>query len=281
MRRGGAGTLGGVADPGAHDVEAGLTVGAVAARAGVTVRALHHWDAIGLVSPSARTDGGYRLYTGADLTRLHRVLVYRELGVPLAEIAGLLDAPSADALDALRRQRDDLRERIAELERMGAALDRMIEARDSGILLSAQEQVAMFGRHWRPEWVGRARERWGDTEQWAQYAERAADRGPEHWQQIADSVHALNADLAAACRRGVRPGSAEADALAERHRASIGAYFDCTHAMQVCLGRRYVAETGYTEFYDGLAPGLTVWLREIIDANARHHGVDPATATWE
>ncbi|TLF73244.1 MerR family transcriptional regulator [Nocardia cyriacigeorgica] len=280
MTNGGAATLGGVADPAAHDVEAGLTVGAVAARAGVTVRALHHWDAIGLVSPSARTDGGYRLYTAADLTRLHRVLVYRELGVPLAEIAGLLDSPSADATDSLRRQRDHLRERIAELERMGAALDRMIEARQSGILLSDQEQVAMFGKHWQPEWVGRAREQWGDTAQWAQYAERAAERTPGQWQQIADSVHALNADLAAACRRGVRPGSAEADDLAERHRASIGVYFDCTHAMQVCLARRYVDDAGYTEFYDGLAPGLTVWLHDIIDANARHHGVDPETATW-
>ncbi len=277
----GAATLGGVADPVTPDVDAGLTVGAVAARAGVTVRALHHWDAIGLVSPSARTDGGYRLYTGADLARLHRVLVYRELGVPLAEISELLDAPSADAADSLRRQRDRLRERIAELERMGAALDRMIEARHSGILLSAEEQVAMFGRHWQPEWVGQAREQWGDTAQWAQYAERSADRTPEQWQQIADSVHALTDDLAAACRRGVRPGSAEADALAERHRASIGVYFDCTHAMQVCLGRRYVADAGYTEFYDGFEPGLTAWLRDIIDANARHHGVDPDTATWQ
>lgn len=278
---GAAVTLAGVADPAVHDNESGLTVGAVAARAGVTVRALHHWDAIGLVRPSARTDGGYRLYTAADLTRLHRVLVYRELGVPLTEIAALLDAPSADATDSLRRQRDHLRDRIAELEQMGAALDRMIEARQSGILLSAEEQVAMFGRHWQPEWVGQARERWGDTAQWAQYAERAAERTPEQWQQIADSVDALNADLAAACRRGVRPGSAEADALAERHRASIGVYFDCTYSMQVCLGRKYVADPGYREFYDGFAPGLTVWLREIIDANARRHGVDPETAIWE
>ncbi|WP_280236745.1 MerR family transcriptional regulator [Nocardia cyriacigeorgica] len=258
----------------------GLTVGAVAARVGVTVRALHHWDAIGLISPSERTAAGYRLYTAADLVRIHRVLVYRELGVPLDEIGGLLESPSSDATISLRHQRDRLRERLAHLQQVGEALDRMIEARQSGLLLSAEEQVAMFGDQWQPEWVAQAHDRWGDTAEWAQYAERAAERTPEQWQDIADSVEDLNADLAAACRRGVAPGSVEADALAERHRASIGAYFHCTHAMQVCLGRRYVADPGFTAFYDDLEPGLTAWLREIIDANARANGVDPDTATW-
>ncbi|NEW39843.1 MerR family transcriptional regulator [Nocardia cyriacigeorgica] len=272
--------LAGVPNRVAHESEDGVTVGAAAARVGVTIRTLHHWESVGLVSPSERTDAGYRLYTAVDLARIHRVLIYRELGVPLNEIGDLLDAPSADAAASLRRQRDRLRERVAHLERVGAALDRMIEARQSGILLSAEEQVAIFGSQWQPDWVAQAHERWGDTAEWAQYAERAADRTPEQWQRIADTVDALHADLAAAFRRGVAPGSCEADALAERHRASIGAYFDCTHAMQVCLGRRYVSDAEYIAFYDGLEPGLTIWLNDIIAENARANGVDPDTATW-
>ena len=59
----------------------GLTVGDTAALIGVTVRTLHHWDEIGLATPSARTPAGYRLYTDADLQRLSRIIAYRETGL--------------------------------------------------------------------------------------------------------------------------------------------------------------------------------------------------------
>ncbi|WP_433192786.1 MerR family transcriptional regulator [Nocardia sp. CA-107356] len=261
------------------DDAAGLTVGAAASRVGVTIRALHHWDAIGLVRPSDRTDAGYRLYTAADLARIQRVLTYRELGVPLDDIKSLLDDP-AIATASLQEQRDSLRARAARLHQMADAMDRVIEARKSGILLAADEQVEIFGRHWQPTWAAQAHDRWGDTDQWAQYAERAAGRTAEHWQQIADGVEALNADLAAAHRAGVLPGSDRANALAERHRASIDIYFDCTHSMHVCIGRKYSADPEFAAFYDAIEPGLTTWLRDIIDANARANGIAPESATW-
>ncbi|MEV6363976.1 MerR family transcriptional regulator [Nocardia asteroides] len=257
-----------------------LTVGAAADLLGVTTRTLHHWDAVGLVCPAARSPAGYRLYTDADLVRARRVVLYRALGVPLDEIGDLLAAPADDAVATLRRQRDALRAETTRLRRMTDAVDRLIAARQSGPLLSAREQVDLFGDQWQPAWVAQARERWGDTPQWAEYAERAATRTPRDWQRISDDTAALHADLATAVRAGVAAGSPRADELAERHRASIAVYFTCTHAMHVCLGRRYRADVGYTAFYDGLAPGLTAWLCAIIEANARAHGVDPETATW-
>ncbi|MEV0335478.1 MerR family transcriptional regulator [Nocardia sp. NPDC050717] len=257
-----------------------LTVGAAAELLGVTTRTLHHWDAVGLVHPSDRTPAGYRLYTAADLVRAQRVTVYRELGVPLDEIGALLDAPTADALATLRRQHDDLRAKTRQLQRMTAAVERMIAARESGLLLSADDQVAIFGEDWQPTWVEQARDRWGDTPQWAQYAEHAAARSARDWQAITAATEALHADLGAAVRAGVRPGSPEADALAERHRVGIAAHFDCTHTMHVCLGRGYLTDPGYRAFYDAIAPGLTTWLSATIDANARAHGIDPDTATW-
>ncbi len=273
MTSAGHGTLEAVSEP--------LTVGVAAELLGVTTRTLHHWDAVGLVHPSDRTSAGYRLYTAADLVRAQRVVVYRELGVPLDEIGALLDAPAADALATLRRQRDALHARMRRLRRTTEAMDRMIEARESGIRLSPQDQVAIFGGDWQPSWVAQAREKWGDTPQWTQYAERAADRSAQDWQRIAEDTAALHADLADALRAGVAPGSARADSLAERHRASIAVYFDCTHPMHVCLGRRYVGDPEYTAFYDAIEPGLTSWLSAVINANARAHGVDPETATWD
>ena len=258
---------------------AGLTVGAAARAAGVTVRTLHHWDAVGLVRPSARTPAGYRLYTASDLARLHRVALYRELDVPLDEIGALLDSPeSAD--DSLRRQRDLVRERQLRLERAAAALDRLIEARERGVLLPPEEQVALFGDRWQPGWAAGARERWGDTDQWAQFAERAAARTPEQWRDVAAEAEAALAALADAMGRGVRPGSPEADTLAERHRASLGAYFDVTHAMHVLIARMYASDADFAAHHDAHRPGLAAWLRDVVEANARAHGVDPDAATW-
>lgn len=82
----------------------GRTVGQVAARLGVTVRALHHWDDIGLARPSLRTAAGYRLYTAGDLERLHRIVTYREIGLGLDAIRAVLDDTAADVPAALRAQ---------------------------------------------------------------------------------------------------------------------------------------------------------------------------------
>src|SRR3954469_5149843 len=88
-----------------------LTVGEVARLTGVTIRTLHHYDAVGLVSPSARTAAGYRADAAPDLGRLQAVLAYRELGFGLDEIAGLLDG-DAEPLAHLRRQHQLVRPRI-------------------------------------------------------------------------------------------------------------------------------------------------------------------------
>ena len=82
----------------------GYPIGKVAELAGVTVRTLHHYDEIGLLSPSERTNTGYRRYDDADLERLQQILYYRELEFSLEEIAAILDDPQGDATAHLRRQ---------------------------------------------------------------------------------------------------------------------------------------------------------------------------------
>ncbi|MGW2180183.1 MerR family transcriptional regulator [Streptomyces sp. NPDC001732] len=264
-------------DTGADD----LTVGQVSARLGVTVRALHHWDEIGLARPSLRTAAGYRLYTAGDLERLHRIVAYREIGLGLDRIRAVLDDSTADVPGALRAQRAQIAERIERLQRLGAGLDRMIEAHERGLLLTVEQQATIFGPGWNPDSPTRARQRYGDTTQWRQYAERSASRGPEEWQAVADAVAGLDRALGDAMDAGVAPGDPEADQLVERHREVFASYFPLTRQMQVCLGRMYEADPGFAAHYDGVRTGLAAWLRRIIDASARAHGIDPDTATWE
>lgn len=262
------------------DESDGLTVGRTATLVGVSVRTLHHWDTIDLVHPSDRTLGGYRVYSADDVARIHRVLVYRELGLSLAEISRILDDPSADAREHLRRQRSQLTDRIAHLQSMVQAVDKMLTASTSGMRLSPEEQVEIFGTDWQPEWPTQAEERWGDSLQWQQYAERTAGHTADDWRQVATATEALHDGLVTAHQAGVIPGSEAANTLAERHRESFAQYFDCTHSMHVCLARMFASDPGYTAYYESLAAGLTVWLRDVVYANAAAHGVDPATAEW-
>ncbi len=258
-----------------------LTVGAAAALVGVSVRTLHHWDQIGLVRPSGRSAAEYRLYAPGDITRIHRVLVYRETGLSLAEVAAILDDPAADEQAHLQRQRAALQARIARLYEMVSAVDAMMEARTMGNALTPQEQAELFGKDWNPEWALEAEQRWGGTEQWRQSQERQAGFTKADWQRIKAGTDALEADLGAAVRAGVLPGSEEANALAERHRSSIGQFYDCTYPMHVCLARMYLADERFTAHYEAVQPGLAQWLHDAICALARARGTDPDTATWE
>ena len=271
-----------------------LTVGRVAELVGVSVRTLHHWDAIGLVRPGGRSWAGYRLYDAADVARIHRVLVYREihrvlvyreLGLALAEIGRILDDPSVDPREHLRRQKDQLAERIRRLERTARAVDEMIERTDmaaqNSTPLSPEEQARIFGTDWDPAYQEEARERWGSTDAWKQSAARSAGRDAAQWQEFKDELDEVEAALADALDRGVDPASEEANVLAERHRATIARHYDCTHAMQVVLARMYTEDPRFAAHYDQRAEGLAAWLRHAIEENARTHGVDPETATWQ
>ncbi|WP_193103370.1 MerR family transcriptional regulator [Brachybacterium sp. FME24] len=262
-----------------------LTVGRVADLVGVSVRTLHHWDGIGLVRPNGRTWSGYRLYDANDVARIHRVLVYRELGLALAQIGRILDDPAVDPREHLLRQRTQLHERIHRLEKTARAVDEMIErthmTNETSINLSPEEQARIFGTDWDPAYQDEARERWGDTDAWKQSAARNRDWSPAQWQEVKDEVDAVEMALAEALGRGVAPGSEEANLLAERHRDSIDRHYDCTHSMQVVLARMYTEDPRFAAHYDQRAEGLAGWLRRAIEENARAHGVDPETASWQ
>src|SRR3954470_3279459 len=104
------------------------TVGAVAALTGVSVRTLHHYDHIGLVVPSIRTPAGYRGYTDADIERLHLVLVYRSVGMPLGQIRTVLDGPDMDLLEHLRHQHALLWEQAEQLQHTIKAVEELMNA---------------------------------------------------------------------------------------------------------------------------------------------------------
>lgn len=264
-----------------NEIDEDATVGVAADLLGLTVRTLHHWDEIGLASPSRRTPAGYRLYTWDDLERLSRVVAYREAGLTLDAIRDVLDDATADVRATLREQRAQLTERIQDLQRLDKRLERMTDAHERGILLSDDEQREIFGEEWDPQQSRTARTTWGGSRQWAQFAERSASRSPAQWRALSGSMSALQRDLADAVARGAEPGSEEADGLVERHRELFSNFFPLTRQMQVCLVRMFEADPGFASYYNGIGEGLAMWFRQSVDESARHHGIDPDTAIWE
>lgn len=263
-----------------HD-DAGMTVGTVAHLVGISVRTLRHWHDLDLVVPSARSAGGYRLYGRADVARLHQVLVYRELGFPLARIRDLIDDPEADELVHLSAQRSLLTDRIAHLQRMVRAVDRMMEAREMNTPMTPEQQAGAFGSQWSDAFAEEAEQRWGGTPDW-EHSQRVKDRmSGEEMQQVRAEIDGIDEQLAEAKRAGETPDGERAAALVELHRTrSIGRFFPVTHAKHVLIARGYTDDPRFAAYYDAEEPGLAAWLREAIEANARAHGVDPATATW-
>ncbi|MBN1095286.1 MerR family transcriptional regulator [Blastococcus sp. TML/C7B] len=249
-----------------------MNVGEVAALAGVTVRTLHHYDRIGLLSPSGRSAAGYRRYAPADLDRLHAVLLYRALGFSLEEVATLLDDPSADPVEHLRRQHRLLLDRQDRTAAMVAAVEKELEARTMGISLSPEERFEVFGEHDPAQHDAEVEERWGDTDAYAQSKRRTAAYSKQDWLRIKARAEDLEARFAAALTAGVAPDSEQAMDLAEEHRQQITAtYYDCPPEMHAALGRMYVEDERFAAHYDGRAPGLARYVSTAVVANAARH----------
>lgn len=256
-------------------------VGAVAQILGVSVRTLHHWHHTGVAVPSGRTRGGYRTYSQADVARLRRVVLFRDLGVPLQRIPALLEAGAVERREELEARRRELAAKIRHLQEVDQTVARLLEAEEHGTLVPVAAQTSVFGELWNPEWPGQAREQWGDSAQWAEYTERSTTRTEADWHEVSAAMQLATDTAADALRHEVLPGSERANAVAEQHREAMSEYFHCTHSMQVVLACGYVDESGFRAYYEQAAPGLALWLKQAIDANARTFGVDPETAVWE
>lgn len=248
------------------------TVGRLADLTGVTVRTLHHYDQVGLLSPTMRTPAGYRLYTEADLTRLQRIVVYRRLEMPLEEIAMLLDGED-DPIAHLRKQRDAVVSRLGELTELVTAIERAMEREMAQQPATPADMREIFGDGFKDEYQAEAQERWGGTDAWQQSAQRTSKFSKADWQQVKDETDEINAAFVAALRSGEPATSTAAMDAAEQARRQINdRFYDCSHEFHRCLGDMYVSDPRFTATYEELAPGLARFVRDAIAANADRHG---------
>jgi MerR family transcriptional regulator, thiopeptide resistance regulator len=195
----------------------GMTVGALATRTGVSVRTLHHYEAIGLLTPEGRTEAGYRLYGDADVVRLQQIRSLRQLGFGLDQIGDLLNRRGLTPLQVVEMHLDQLRQHIAAQQHLSLRLEgiarRLREAVGVSVddVLTTIEEMTRMERYYTPEQLADLQERA------QQLREDGVRQAETDWQQ-------LIAEVRTEMERGTNPTSERVRSLAARWQTLVQAF---------------------------------------------------------
>ena len=219
------------------------TVKEVSQLSGVSVRTLHHYDAIGLLKPTRVTEAGYRLYDDTALRRLQTILLFRQLQFPLKEIREILDSPGFDPMEALTQQ-------IHLLELQRKHLDNLIShARKIQTTGVFSMDFSTFDTTELDQYTAEAKARWGKTKAWQEYEQKAAGQTAEQKQSTGDALMDIFARFGKI--RHLSPESQEAQELVASLQDFITRhYYTCTKPILQGLGNLYIAGDSMTENID-------------------------------
>jgi DNA-binding transcriptional MerR regulator len=250
------------------------TVNQLAQLAGISVRALHHYDEIGLLKPAFTGDNRYRYYGEAELLRLQQILIHRELDIPLAEIGAILDAPGFDRLETLRRQRERLDEQARRYAGMVRTIDRTI-ARLQGdrAVKDADLYAGVVSPEKQAEYHDWLVDKYGPEAR--RHIEEAkagmAGREPVDHAAYMEELRGIETELAEAMRRGVPAQAAELDPLIERHRDWVAARWNrpVTPDAYAGLADTYVSHPDFVARYEQIATGFADYIKTAMQAWVR------------
>ncbi|MHB1342002.1 MAG: MerR family transcriptional regulator [Coriobacteriia bacterium] len=243
------------------------TVSDVARTARVSVRTLHHYDEIGLLHPSERTDAGYRLYTDQDLELLQQVLFFKELGFELGDIRGLITGPGYERAETLAAQREWLSEKRNHLDRMIASVDKALAAIQEGIQMDKEEMFEVWGDFDPAGYEDEVKERWGETDAYKESARRTKRYAKDDWVRINAEGAVVYEKLTQAFDQGLPVDSDLAQQAVQAWWDQVDRNF-YTMTLEILggLGEMYVQDARFAKHYEDLREGLAVYWRDAIRA---------------
>jgi MerR family transcriptional regulator, thiopeptide resistance regulator len=233
-----------------------IPIGQLASSVGLTVRTLHHYDAIGLLVPAERSHAGRRLYSARDVRRLYRIVALRRLGLGLPEIGALLDS-SPDLAQAVRRHLERVEQQLELQRRLRVTLTRILELLDAGHEPDRDEFIDAIG-------VMIMSESYYTAEQQEQLAERRRALGEEgmaaaqrDWAELIEAVRAERAS-------GTDPGDPRMLELARRWRGLIEQFTGDDEGIRQSLGRMYREQGVQTASRGMVDPELMAYVGEAL-----------------
>ena len=220
-----------------------MTVHEVSEISGVSVRALHHYDHIGLLPAATVTEAGYRLYDDAALERLHHILLFKELQFSLKEIKEILDSPDYDRNKALEQQ-------IKLLELRKEHLENLIDlARGIKAIGVTQMNFETFDTRKIDEYAEQAKASWGKTDAYKEYEQKSKGRTKESQQKLHMEMMEIFTEFGKI--KNQSPDSAEAVAVAKKLQEHISEhYYQCTDEILMSLGKMYAGGGDFTTGID-------------------------------
>lgn len=246
-------------------------IGEVARLAKLSIRMLRHYDEIGLLTPSARSDAGYRLYSPADLQRLQQILFYRTLDFPLDAIAEFMTAPGFDEHKALLQQRELLRQKAAGLGEVLRLLDDAIarhEATDKEThTMNANELFDVFPAMTQ-EYLDEAKQRWGSGAAWQQSEQRMKQYSKSDLERMKREMEVVQTRLEQVFTAGHAPDSTAATAAVDAARLHIDKWFyDCSPQFHVNLTAMTSMDERFVKNIDKNCAGLARFIHEAAKVN--------------
>ena len=237
-------------------------IGELGRATGLTVRALHHYDEIGLLSPAERTDSGHRLYGRDQVQRLYRIIALKQLGMPLEDISTVLESESGDPRPIVRRHLDDLSRRIdiqiTLRERLQAILRTLESAEEPSTqdFLRALEVMTMIDSYHTPEQVAELDER----------RKQLGDEGMQQAQQRwADLIEAVRAQMEA----GADPASPEVQELANQWEDLISQFTGGNPEIRESLQEMYETEGSQKASRGMVDPDVMAFAQRAMEARPK------------
>ncbi|KFN02536.1 MerR family transcriptional regulator [Bacillus clarus] len=237
-----------------------MRVKEVANLVGISVRTLHHYDEIGLLTPDETTESGYRLYSDENLETLQQILFFKELGFPLKKIKEIIMSPSFDREGALLLHKKMLIEKRARLDKVIATIDKTIQYTKGEIDMTNKEKFEGFDFSHNP-YEEEARERWGDTS--VDKANKAAKGMSQDKQEEFNGIYRKLAKL-----RNGAPDSIEAQEAIQVWYDYLQNFGDYSVEAFKGLGQMYVADERFTKNIDQFGEGLAQFMCDAMEVYA-------------
>ena len=237
-----------------------MTVGEVSAVTGVSIRALRHYDRIGLLPPAAVSEAGYRLYDESSLERLSAILIFRELQFPLKDIRAILDSPVYERNRALDQQIELLRLKAEHLENL------IDLAKGIKLLGVKYMNFTAFDTQKIDEYARQAKASYGQTAEYKEYMQKSAGRTREEEKQLGMELMALLAAFGGML--DMDPASEIPQAQVAKVKAFITEnMYACSDGILRNLGRMYAGAESMRDNIDAAGgPGTAEYAHRAIEA---------------
>ena len=229
---------------------------------GVSVRTLHYYDEIGLLTPAfVDKFTGYRFYDETSFFRMQEILFYRELDFSLKSIGEILSSPNYDKNKALNEQKHLLTLKKERLERLISAIDGAVKG---------ENIMKAFDNSEFEKYKAEAREKWGKTDAYKEYAERTKNYSKQKWDDLAEGMDNIMAEFALCMRKGESPDSTEAQKLVKMLQNYITEnYYLCTNEILMGLGQMYDTDERFKRNIDKHAIGTAKFIHNAIAVYCR------------